>query len=55
MLNELARFTTQRVKSTRKKWHPSNLGGAMKILERQIHGHTREQQKRAFPESEAQG
>jgi hypothetical protein len=27
----------------------------MEFLEKQIHGHTREQQKRAYPESEAEG
>jgi hypothetical protein len=50
MLNAHARFMKQRAENTKRKWRPSDRGGAMKILERQIHGHTREQQKRLFPE-----
>ena len=54
MLNVHAEFMMQRAENTKRKWHPSDRGGAMKILERQIHGNTREQQKRLFPEIGAQ-
>jgi hypothetical protein len=54
MLNVHASFMTQRAGNTKRKWRPSDRGGAMKILERQIHGNTREQQKRSFDESGAQ-